>query len=133
MSISLHTIPYSFKTKPLLIGGKAKEYYGIRKAGADIDFVVTKEDYKNLAQLYPDKTEDLFGDLGVKIHEFELWTCICLFDYDVLSVGSIEKEDYRIISLEKLLFLTALAMKEEKYHMDLELTVKKILELQYKK
>ena len=62
-----------------------------------------------------------------------IWTCICLFDYEFLSPGAVEKEHYFIISLEKLLFLTALAMKKEKYHKDLELTVEKILEMQYKK
>lgn len=133
MFIDLSPIQYTFHTKPLLIGGKAKEYYGIRKAGADIDLVVTRHDYDMLAKRYPNNTVDLFGDLGVKVYGFEIWTCICLFDYEFLSPGAVEKEQYFIISLEKLLFLTALAIKKEKYHKDLELTVEKILELQYKK
>jgi hypothetical protein len=133
MTIPLEKLRYTFKTKPLLVGGKAKEYYGIRKAGDDIDFIITKEDYNELVKLYPHNTEDLFGDLGVKVHGFELWTSICLFDYEYLSKEAIETENYKIISLEKILLLTALAMKEEKYKKDLELIVQKILDIQYKK
>jgi hypothetical protein len=31
-NINLAKLHYSFQTKPLLIGGKAMEYYGLRKA-----------------------------------------------------------------------------------------------------
>lgn len=132
--IDLSKLNYFFKKKPLLIGGLAKEYYGIRNSGPDIDFVVNTTDYEQLANLYPKNTVDLFGDLGVKIHDFEIWKSICLFDYDFLSEHSEEKENYRIISLEKLLFLTALASKkEDKYQKDLKLIIAKILEKQYQK
>ena len=56
-----------------------------------------------------------------------IWT----FDYEFLSEKAIEKEEYLVISLEKLLFLKALAMKEKKYRKDLELVVQKIFEIQY--
>ena len=133
LDIDLTKINYSFFHKPLLIGGKAMEYYELRKAGKDIDFVISTEDYEGLKKKYPDPKchRDLFGDLGVMVEEFEIWKCICLFDYEFLSENAIEKEEYLIISLEKLLFLKALAMKEEKYHRDLELIVQKILKKQY--
>ena len=132
-NIDLTKIDYSFIHKPLLIGGKAMEYYELRKAGNDIDFVITTEDYEGLKEKYPDPEyhRDLFGDLGIMINEFEIWKCILLFDYEFLSEDAIEKEEYLIISLEKLLFLKALAMKEEKYHNDLKLIVQKILDNQY--
>ena len=41
MKISLELLDYKFRYKPLLIGGGAMEYYGLRKAGADIDLVVS--------------------------------------------------------------------------------------------
>lgn len=109
------------------------EYYELRKAGKDIDFVLALEDYEGLKQAYlePEYHRDLFGDLGIIVHEFELWTCICLFDYDFLSDKAIEKEEYLIISLEKLLFLKALAMSKKKYHKDLKLIVQKILDDKY--
>jgi hypothetical protein len=132
-SIDLNKLNHTFHSKPLLVGGLAMEYYDLRKAGADIDFIVTAEDYEALAKLYPKNKKDLFGDLGVAIHEFELWKCIILFEYDFLSQGAIEENEIRIISLEKLLFLKALAISEAKYEQDVRLIVKKIHNIQYGK
>jgi hypothetical protein len=131
MNIDLDRLNFHFSAKPLLIGGMAMEYYGLRPSGADIDFVIVPEDYTRLAAHYPDNLKDLWGDLGVCVFEFEIWQSICLFRYDFLSAGAVELDDYRVISLEKLLFLKALAMEKEKYHRDLELIVKKILYDQY--
>ena len=47
--IPLDTLAYPFREKPLLIGGKAMEYYGLRKAGADIDLVISVADHTRLA------------------------------------------------------------------------------------
>jgi len=126
MEIDLARLSYSFETKPLLIGGKAMEHYGLRPAGADIDFVVTARDYAQLAQRYPEHLKDLWGDLGVCVDVFEIWKSICLFEYDYLSVGALDTGPYLIIALDRLLFLKALAMRVEKYHRDLELIVDKI-------
>jgi hypothetical protein len=131
LTIDLAKLRYAFQTKPLLIGGKAMEFYGLRPAGDDIDFVITDADYAGLTALYPKHTKDLFGDLGISVYEFELWTCICLFDYRFLSTNAIETEHYLVVSLEKLLFLKALAIQEPKYERDLRLVVKKILDMAY--
>lgn len=109
------------------------EYYGLRKAGADIDFVISAADYEGLAKLYPENKKDLFGDLGIAVHEFELWKCIVLFEYDFLSKGALEDGDIKIISLEKLLFMKALAISEAKYEQDVRLIVEKIHNIQYGK
>jgi hypothetical protein len=131
MEIKLSKLNFVFSAKPLLIGGKAMEFYGLRQAGADVDFVIPVDDYLRLAAQYPANLKDLWGDLGVCVFEFEIWASICLFDYTYLSQGAVEQPDYRVISLEKLLFLKALAMKVEKYHQDLELIVKKVLDEKY--
>lgn len=52
----------SFSKKPILIGGMAMEYYGMRKAGADIDLVICDVDYQKLALENPEKRKDLWGD-----------------------------------------------------------------------
>ena len=129
--IDLGKLDFEFTSKPLLIGGKAMEHYGLRKAGADIDFVITTEDYERLACEYPDDLREIGGDLGVCVFEFEIWKSICLFGYQFLSVGASEQDAYLIISLDRLLFLKALGMKETKYHKDLELIVDKVLQMQY--
>lgn len=131
MILELEKLDYKFKHKPLLIGGKAMEYYGLRKAGADVDFVVHPTDHKALADKYPSNIKNLYGDIGICEGGFEIWNQICTFDYQYLNANAIEEENFLVISLEKLLFLKALAMEIPKYHRDLELVVKKILDKAY--
>jgi hypothetical protein len=127
----LEKLDFQFTSKPLLVGGKAMEYYNLRPAGKDIDFIITHADYDRLAQQYPDNLKEIWGDLGVCVYEFEIWQTICLFDYAFLSAGAIDAGEYLVISLEKLLFLKALGMEIPKYHADLEMLVKRILKIQY--
>ena len=133
LDVGLGTLNYVFQAKPLLIGGKAMEYYQLRKAGSDIDFVIGLEDYEQLARLYPENGKDLFGDLGVCVREFEFWKSILLFEYEFLASGAVEHEAIKIISLEKLLFLKALAISERKYEQDVRLIVNKVHNIQYGK
>ncbi|MEN9563422.1 MAG: hypothetical protein RIR73_1666 [Chloroflexota bacterium] len=133
MNIDIGKINYTFQTKPLLVGGKAMEYYQLRKAGADIDFIIQSADYEHLAKQYPENRMDVFGDEGICIHEFELWKCILLFEYEFLSIGAVELESIKVISLEKLLFLKTLAISEAKYEQDVRLIIEKIHNIQYDK
>ena len=126
LDIDLKKLNYKFKKKPLLVGGLAMEFYGLRKAGKDIDFIVTKEDYDQLAKQYPNDLKDIFGDLGVCIFNFEIWKSIRYHLYEELIQNAKEENDYLVISLEKLLLLKALAMSIRKYHKDLKLIVDKI-------
>jgi hypothetical protein len=131
MNIPLEKLAYRFQDKPLLIGGKAMEYYGLRKAGVDIDFVISLRDHERLKKLYPEHIKDLYGDIGVCEFEFEIWNQICRFDYEELRAGAIEEGDILIISLERLLFLKTLAIKKEKYYQDVLLLVDEILRRKY--
>jgi hypothetical protein len=131
MDISLDKLNYAFRKKPLLVGGKAMEYYGLRQAGADIDLIVVKEDVLDLIKRYPDRVKDLWSDLGVCPFEFEIWKSICLLTYDDLSEGAIDAGDYLVISLEKLLMLKSLAMHIEKYFKDVQLIVQEIQRRKY--
>lgn len=128
--INLEILAYRFVKKPLPIGGKAMEFYGLRKAGADIDLVVSQADHERLAQQYPDHIKDLYGDIGVCEFGFEIWNQIARYGYDYLREGAIEESSILIISLEKLLFLKALAIKEEKYYKDVLLLVDEIMKRQ---
>jgi hypothetical protein len=133
MDIPLHQLNYTFQHKPLLVGGKAMEYYGLRPSGADIDFIAVKEDVYNLIQRYPQRVKDLWGDLGVCPFEFEIWKSICLFTYADLCENAIDAGDYLVISRENLLLLKSFAMHIEKYRNDVELLVKDLQRTTYQR
>jgi hypothetical protein len=132
MDIPLEKLNYSFRKKPLLVGGKAMEYYGLRQSGVDIDLVAVKEDVINLIKQFPERVKDLWGDLGVCPFEFEIWKSICLFYYDDLCVDAVDEGNFLVISLEKLLMMKALAIEKEKFFKDTQLIVQVILNKQYK-
>lgn len=135
--IDLSPLDHPFARKPLLIGGMALEYYGLRPAGDDIDFVVTRPDYTALAARHPHHLKDLAGDRGVAIAPFELWTSIRLFDYAALAAGAAETDTYLVIALERLLLIKALAMDEPphaaKNERDVRLIARRINDRQYGK
>lgn len=131
MNIPLEKLHYSFQDKPLLIGGLAMEYYGLRKSGVDIDLVISTHDHENLKRQYPDHIKDLYGDIGICEFDFEIWNQICRYDYEELKDGAVEEESVLVISLERLLFLKTLAIKEEKYYKDVLLLVDEILKRKY--
>jgi hypothetical protein len=121
ITAQLQQIDFAFSQKPIVIGGKAMEYYGIRKAGADIDLVVCDADYQRLALLRPDNRKDIYGDLGVITEPFEIWRSISLLDYDFYKAGAIESEKLKILSLDKLFLTRIFAAGVEKYMNDLDL------------
>lgn len=110
-----------FIKKPILIGGMAMQYYQLRKSGADIDLIITDEDYQTLASNNPDKRKDLWGDLGVVIELFEIWRSIALLDYDFYSKDAIYEGTAFVVSLDRLLFMRVIAMDVEKYKNNLKL------------
>jgi len=121
INIDLSKLGYSFTKKPLIVGGMAMDYYGLRKTGKDIDLIVTRKDCIQLAKKYPKKLKDLGGDFGVAVHGFEIWKTIRYFDYDFWTKDAIEKKTFLMMSLDRLLFLKVLAMEESKYLRDLKL------------
>ena len=110
-----------FNSKPILIGGMAMEYYGMRKSGADIDLVITDSDYQILSAKHPDSRKDLWGDLGVVVGKFEIWRSIALLDYDFYLKDAVDEGDVFVVSLDRLLFMRVIAMDVDKYMNDLNL------------
>ena len=121
ISSRMHEHNLFFSQKPIVIGGMAMEYYGMRKSGADIDLVISNNDYIDLSTKYQENRKDLYGDLGVVIAEFEIWRSIALLGYDFLSNNAIEERDLLIVSLDRLLFMRVCAMDVDKYRKDLVL------------
>lgn len=111
--VDLKFLGIDFSSKPLIIGGLAMEHYGMRKAGNDVDFIISNEDYKKLASKYPDNRKDKWGDLGISIEKYELFRSIFRLDYDFYSEGATEYEEYKVISFEKLFFMKVLAFDNQ--------------------
>ncbi len=140
--INLLKLNYNFKSKPLIVGGVAMEYYELRKSGSDVDLIISKEDHNALIKKYKKNKSwkkentskykeepefvNLYGDKGILIYEFEIWDRIG-YDYSFLSKGAIEEEGFLVISLDKLLLMKALAIDKDKYLQDTKLIAKKIL------
>ena len=126
MEIDLSKLDYTFSSKPVVVGGRAMEFYGLRKSGVDIDLIALQEDLAELIKKYPDRVKDLWGDLGVCPFEFEIWKTVCFYDYEFYKEGAVEKDNYFIVSLDRLLYMKTLAIRKEKYLNDVKLIVEKI-------
>lgn len=121
LNSQLETHHLHFQKKPILIGGMAMQYYGMRKSGADIDLVICNEDYLKLAREYPDNRKDIYGDMGVVIWPFEIWRSIAHLDYDFYKADAIEHDTALVVSIDRLLLMRVLAMDVQKYKDDLML------------
>jgi hypothetical protein len=87
------------------------EYYGLRKRGLDIDFIISNGDYQALAKKYPHNKKDMWGDLGLLIGAYELFRSVYRFDYDFWAEGAFEYDTFKVMSFERLFFMKVLAFK----------------------
>lgn len=122
--IDLEALGVTFQDKPLIVGGLAMEYYGLRRHG-DVDFIVSNRDYQTLRAKYPDYRKDLWADFGISINGFELFRSIYRFDYDHYRRGAIEFRRYRMVAVDMLFRMKVFAMDAgEKHRADVELLKK---------
>ena len=112
-AIELTHLNVEFSSKPLIFGGLAMEYYGLRKHGNDIDLLITNKDYQLLSDKYPDERIDIWGNLGVNLEKYSFFRSIGHLDYRFYAVEAVEHEDFMVISFERLFFMAAAAMRSE--------------------
>ncbi len=113
-NLNLSSIDVQFIDKPLIFGGMAMEYYGLRTHGDDIDMFVTDKDYKSLADRYPESRKDIWGNLSVNLDKYSFNLCVCHMDYDFYAKEAVEYDDFKIISYDRLYFMAASAWRSEK-------------------
>jgi hypothetical protein len=80
LGIDINKLNFQFSSKPLLIGGKAMEYYKIRESGEDIDFLIISFEklmfLKVLAMRKPkylralELMRDRIGEINTMLHDF---------------------------------------------------------------
>jgi hypothetical protein len=121
-TINIQRLGYEFLDKPVIVGGLAMEYYGLRKHGDDIDFIVTDRDYQRLKVKFPDHRKDVWGDFGFLVHGFELFRSIFKFDHAHYSAGAIELTNYRMVNIDMLFRMKVFALGvAEKHNRDVDL------------
>lgn len=114
--IDIHRLDYEFLDKPVIVGGLAMEYYGLRKHGDDIDFIITDRDYQRLKVKFPDHRKDVWGDFGFLVNGFELFRSIFKFDHTHYSQGAIELANYKVVNIDMLFRMKVFALGVAKKH-----------------
>lgn len=109
-TINIQRLGYEFLDKPVIVGGLAMEYYGLRKHGDDIDFIVTERDYQRLKARFPNHRKDVWGDFGILVDGFELFRSIYKFDHAHYALGAIELTNYQIVSIDLLFRMKVFAL-----------------------
>lgn len=126
----LETFPFAITLKPLLIGGKAMHYYGLR-AGNDSDFLIPKEEFRRVRLHFPERLfTSVYGDAGIRVGEYEFYESQFGLIYFQLERNAIDRHDYLLVHLEFLLFLKTLTMvyepENQKARHDLGLLMQKL-------
>lgn len=109
-TLKIEKLGYEFLDKPVIVGGLAMEYYGLRKHGDDIDFIVTDRDYQRLKVKFPNNRKDVWGDFGILVNGFELFRSIYKFDHAHYSLGAIELTNYKVVSIDLLFRMKVFAL-----------------------
>jgi hypothetical protein len=121
-AINIEKLGYEFLDKPVIFGGLAMEYYGLRKHGDDVDFLVTNCDYQRLKVQFPNNRKDIWGDFGIQVHGFEMFRSIYRLDHAHYSLGAIELQHYFVVSIDTLFRMKAFALGvAPKHDADLQL------------
>jgi hypothetical protein len=121
-TIDIQRLGYEFLDKPVIVGGLAMEFYGLRRHGDDIDFIVTDRDYQRLKVGFPDRRKDVWGDFGFLINGFELFRSIFKFDHAHYSQGAIELANYKVVNIDLLFRMKVFALGvAEKHDRDVKL------------
>jgi hypothetical protein len=118
MTIDIHRVGYEFLDKPIIVGGLAMEYYGLRKHGDDIDFIVSDRDYQRLKVKFPNNRKDVWGDFGILVTGFELFRSLYKFDHAYYSLGAMEFTNYKMVSMDMLFRMKVFALGVARKHND---------------
>ena len=132
MDINLKEIPHDFFDPPIVVGGKAMEFYGIRKSGYDIDLIVSLRDFKALLSKMPEQAGKIDMDSYIRYSCFEIWSSIRQFDYDFYVKEAVFRDIYYVMSIERLVWMKGLYVSEPKSVRDLDLISKYVMKIKYK-
>jgi hypothetical protein len=119
---SLARLTITLDAKPVIYGGLAMEYYGLREHGSDIDLLISEQDLALMWARFPDHRKDIWGDWGLLVDGVEMFRSVYRLDARFYGEGAEELANCRVISIERLLFMKWLAQGSiEKNDRDLAL------------
>ena len=113
---------YEFKKAPILIGGGAMEYYGMRTTGHDFDFIISREDACQLKETYElnhfggecfgadgfsEDMDSTFTQIGGL--EIDLAVTMFQYGYEYFVKNAVPLEEYLVVLREDLLLMKCLA------------------------
>ena len=122
---------FKFKYPPILVGGKAMEFYGLRKTGHDIDYIVSKYDYERLSKIeapnpwMPEQTPGITYRGGKM--DVDYFLNLYQYDYNYLKKNAIKNKKILVISKEDLILVKAMTAFDKKNKRIGKMTVKKNL------
>jgi hypothetical protein len=107
------SFPYRFTLKPILFGGKAMEFHGLRQ-GNNYDLLVQRDEFRSLWTQFPEqRVIHPAGQRVLRFDPFEFYEDQFGYDYFLLFRHAIDQGDYLVLPVEMLLFLTLLRSVRE--------------------
>lgn len=103
-------LPITFLLKPLLITGKAMQYYGLRPEH-ESTFLVPKPEFERLWAAIPEgHLTTGQNEKGVRLGTMIFYVKLFGFSYYDLEIEAMEERDYFVLHIEFLLFLNTVTL-----------------------
>jgi hypothetical protein len=103
-------LPITFLLKPLLITGKAMQYYGLRP-DHESTFLVPKPEFERLWEAIPEgHLTTGQNEKGVRLGTTVFYVKLLGCSYYDLEIEAMEERDYFVLHIEFLLFLNTLTL-----------------------
>jgi len=122
---------YKFKYSPILVGGKAMEYYNLRKTGHDIDYIVHKYDYNKISKIQEPNPYMPTQTPGITYRDGKLdidyFLNLYQYDYNYLKKNAIKHNNILIISKDDLILVKSMTAFDKTNKRIGKITVKKNL------
>jgi hypothetical protein len=103
-------LPITFLLKPLLITGRAMQYYGLRP-DEEAHFLVPKPEFERLWAAIPEgHVTTVWDEKGVRLGTTVFFVKLFGFGYYDLEMEEMEERDYFVLHIEFLLYLNTLTL-----------------------
>ncbi len=121
-------LPHTFLLKPLLILGKAMQYYALRPDD-EFHFLVPKPEFERLwAAITEGHFTTVHDEKGVHLGTYNFYVKLFGFNYYDLEIEAIEEHDYFVLHIEFLLLLNTVTLIHDPENQQARLDILLLLE-----